>query len=63
MKLIVNQDKCPQNHKCPSIPVCPQNAITRKDVNSLPVIDESLCVLCGKCMSFCPKGAFEKTGC
>ena len=60
MKLIVNKDKCPQNHRCPSIAVCPKGAITQKNNFSLPVIDESLCVLCEKCAKFCPKNAFEK---
>ena len=60
MKLVVNKDKCPQNHKCPSIPVCPKGAITQKDIYSLPEIDAEKCVVCGKCMTFCPKGAFEK---
>ena len=60
MKLIVNKNKCPQDHRCPSIAVCPKGAITQKDNYSLPEIDENLCVLCGECMKFCPKGAFEK---
>jgi len=60
MKLIVNRAKCPQNHRCPSIAVCPKGAISQKDIYSLPEIDEELCILCGKCMQFCPKGAFEK---
>lgn len=60
MKLVVNREKCPQNHKCPSIAVCPQGAITQKDPYSLPEINEELCILCGKCMQFCPKGPFEK---
>ena len=60
MKLTVNKNKCPQNHKCPSIAVCPKGAITQKDIYSLPVIDNEKCILCGKCMKFCPKGAFEK---
>lgn len=60
MKLIVNENKCPQNHQCPSIPVCPKGAITQADIHSLPEINENLCVLCGVCMKFCPKGAFEK---
>ena len=59
MKVIINKDKCPQNHKCPSIKVCPKNAITQKDSQSLPQINYDLCILCGKCMKFCPKGAFE----
>ena len=60
MKLIVNKNKCPQNHKCPSIAVCPKGAISQKDIYSLPEVDNEKCVLCGKCMQFCPKGAFEK---
>ena len=60
MKLIVNKDKCLQNHKCPSITVCPKEAITQSDIYAVPEIDAEKCVLCGKCMKFCPKGAFEK---
>jgi Fe-S-cluster-containing hydrogenase component 2 len=60
MKLIINKDKCPQNHKCPSMAVCPVEAITQKDNYSLPEIDEDVCIVCGKCIEFCPKGAFEK---
>ncbi len=60
MKLLVNKDRCPQNHKCPSIAVCPQGAITQKDMYALPKVDAEKCVLCGKCITHCPKGAFEK---
>lgn len=60
MKIIVNQNKCPQNHKCPAIAVCPKEAITQKDKSSLPVISQEKCIACGKCLQFCPKGAFEK---
>jgi len=60
LKLIVNKDKCPQNHKCPSIAVCPKGAITQKDIYSLPEIDDEACIVCGKCITFCPKGAFKK---
>jgi len=59
--LTVNKDKCPQDHKCPSIPVCPKGAISQKDNHSLPEIDGDKCIVCGKCMKFCPKGAFEKS--
>jgi predicted metal-binding protein len=31
MKLAINAEKCPQNHKCPSIAVCPKGAITQAD--------------------------------
>lgn len=60
MKIIVNQSICPQDHKCPAMAVCPKGAITQKDIRSLPVINYDKCIACGKCMQFCPKGAFEK---
>lgn len=60
MKLVINKNKCPQNHKCPAMAVCPKCAITQKDIFSLPVIHEDKCIVCGKCIRFCPKGAFEK---
>jgi ferredoxin len=60
LKIIVNEQKCPQNHACPSVSVCPQGAISQKDIHSLPAVDIEKCVVCGKCIRFCPKGAFEK---
>jgi len=62
MELIINKNKCPQNHKCPAIAVCPKRAISQKDHFSLPVIDSDKCIVCGKCIQFCPMGAFEKRG-
>ena len=53
MKIIVNKEKCPQNHKCPSIAVCPKEAISQKDIYALPEIDGEKCILCGKCMRTC----------
>jgi tRNA threonylcarbamoyladenosine biosynthesis protein TsaE len=52
--------KCPQDHQCPAIAVCPKGAISQSDINALPRVDDKLCVQCGLCMKFCPKGAFEK---
>lgn len=60
MRIVVNEEKCPQNHKCPSIAVCPTGAISQKDNDSLPKVDDEKCIRCGRCMKFCPKGAFEK---
>lgn len=60
MKIIINEDKCPKNHKCPSMAVCPKKAISQKDNYSLPVIDHDLCIMCKKCIKFCPKGAFKE---
>ncbi|MDR1603248.1 MAG: 4Fe-4S binding protein [Gracilibacteraceae bacterium] len=39
--------------------VCPQGALTQRDIFSLPEIDGEKCVLCGECIDFCPKGALE----
>ena len=61
MKLTVNKNKCPQDHKCPAIAKCPKGAITQKDIHSLPEIDGEKCVVCGICIKFCPKKAFEKS--
>ena len=60
MKLTVNKNRCPQNHRCPAIAVCPTQAISQKNIFSLPTIDGEKCIVCGKCMRYCPMGAFEK---
>ena len=60
--ITVNAEKCPQNHKCPSMAVCPQGAISQKDIYALPQVDQEKCVSCGKCIRYCPTGAFEKVG-
>ncbi len=55
-KLIVINERCPQNHKCPSVAVCPVDALIQTGF-SAPVVDESKCIKCGKCVKFCPKKA------
>jgi ferredoxin len=61
MQIIVNKNKCPQNHRCPAIAVCPTKAISQQSPFTLPVIDAEACIVCGKCMKYCPMGAFEKS--
>lgn len=56
MALTVNPNRCPQNHACPMIPICPVNAISQNR-NGLPVIDEEKCIECGKCTRYCAMGA------
>jgi len=56
VKLKVIKNRCPQNHKCPSIRVCPVNAL-KQNGNSAPTVDYNLCIECGKCVRFCPMGA------
>jgi Fe-S-cluster-containing hydrogenase component 2 len=56
MALKINSLACPQNHRCPMLRVCPVGAISQNGVG-LPVIDETKCIECGKCTSFCPMKA------
>jgi len=54
--LVVNKNRCPQNHSCPSIRVCPAGALSQIGF-SAPTVDQSKCVRCGKCVHFCPMRA------
>lgn len=54
--LTVNKTRCPQNHRCPSIKVCPVGALTQTGY-SAPIVDQDKCVHCGKCVKFCPMRA------
>ncbi|MEA4816151.1 MAG: 4Fe-4S binding protein [Lachnospiraceae bacterium] len=54
--LKVDKNRCPQDHVCPAMRVCPVGALSQKGF-SLPVVDHSKCLLCGKCVKFCPKKA------
>ncbi|MEG1554946.1 MAG: 4Fe-4S binding protein [Rikenellaceae bacterium] len=57
MSLIFDKEKCPQNHHCPLIAKCPVDAISQKDMYSLPTYDPEKCISCGKCVKSCPMGA------
>jgi len=57
--ITIDKNKCPQNHSCPSIAVCPVGAISQNGFE-LPIINQELCVECGKCINFCPKRAIQK---
>ena len=54
--LKVRKERCPQNHKCPAVKVCPVGALTQ-DGFEAPKINYDKCIKCGKCSSFCPKKA------
>ena len=56
--LAVSKQRCPQNHACPSIRVCPTGALSQKGYNA-PVVDMDKCVRCGKCVRFCPMRALS----
>ncbi len=55
-KLKVIVERCPQNHKCPSIKVCPVEALSQDGFNA-PKVNYEKCIQCGKCSNFCPKSA------
>ena len=54
--LVVVKENCPQNHKCPSVKVCPVGALVQKE-NNAPIVIQDKCIKCGKCVAFCPKKA------
>lgn len=56
MSVKVIKNRCPQNHKCPSVRVCPVNALKQKGF-SAPIVDEEACISCKKCTMYCPMGA------
>ncbi|MGL5541393.1 MAG: 4Fe-4S dicluster domain-containing protein [Erysipelotrichaceae bacterium] len=54
--LHVNHTRCPQNHACPSVNLCPVDALSQEGF-AAPVVDMDRCIQCGRCVSFCPMGA------
>ena len=57
-RLAVNPRRCPQNHPCPAVRVCPANALKQQGYG-LPTVDMAACVVCGKCVRYCPMGAIS----
>jgi len=58
MSIIVEKRRCPQNHPCPSVSVCPVGALQQIGFDA-PTVDVSRCTGCGKCAWFCPMGALQ----
>lgn len=54
--LVVRQHRCPQNHPCPAIKVCPVGALTQNGY-AAPTVDNEKCIKCGKCARYCAMGA------
>lgn len=51
--IVVNEQYCPQNHRCPAVSYCPQGAIVQESVTAAPRIDHELCTECGACVGIC----------
>lgn len=58
MAIKVVEMRCPQNHPCPSVRVCPVGALQQSGF-AAPVVDESKCIDCGECARMCPRRALQ----
>ena len=56
--LVVNKSRCPQNHACPAVKVCPVDALTQEGF-AAPTVNMEKCIKCGKCVKFCPMNALN----
>ncbi len=56
MAYTIDPGRCPQNHRCPLIGLCPAEAISQEGF-SLPRIDASKCLECGLCAEHCGRQA------
>ena len=61
MVVKINVSKCPQDHKCPAVSVCPVGALVQEE-NNAPTVLTDICIGCGKCSDFCPKKALTLDG-
>jgi len=59
MQIVVDKNRCPQNHSCPAVRVCPVGAIKQNRFD-LPEIDQEKCTKCKKCVMYCPMGAIQE---
>ncbi len=51
--IIIKEEFCPKNHRCPVLNICPVGAITQKNINSAPEVDNDKCISCKKCLIGC----------
>lgn len=58
MPIRVIQERCPQSHSCPSVRVCPVQALSQKGYEA-PTVDPDKCTDCGECANFCPMRALR----
>ncbi|WP_313528627.1 4Fe-4S binding protein [Anaerotignum sp.] len=53
----IDVNKCPQDHTCPAVRVCPVGALTQDKRNAAPTVHQDICIGCGRCAMTCPKKA------
>lgn len=58
MSINVELARCPQNHPCPAVRVCPVGALSQEGF-AAPKVDDEKCTDCGACVKFCPTGALK----
>ena len=56
--IVINKNRCPENHPCPSIRVCAVHALQQRGY-AAPTVNQSTCTKCGKCVRYCPMGAIS----
>lgn len=60
-KAYLFEEACDKSPFCPIKKVCPVDAITQEISGFMkaasPVINEALCIGCGKCVPVCPRNA------
>ena len=61
--IVVREEYCPKNHRCPTMDICPVEAITQKNKNSAPEVDNEKCVECQECVRACQSGVFTCIEC
>jgi len=59
MSIKVINARCPQNHPCPAVRVCPVQALSQQGYKA-PLVNDASCISCNKCVQFCPMGALQE---
>lgn len=59
----IEQELCDRSPGCPPIKICPVNAIYHEKTNFLSygpsIVNKDVCIGCGKCVNYCPRGAIK----
>jgi len=58
--IVIRKELCPQNHACPTLPLCSVGAISQEGFDA-PTVDDDKCICCCKCVNSC--AVFVSIGC